>query len=178
MTSPVFIHIPKTGGTSIAEALGITRDHKPITDRPDGWWFTFVRNPWDRALSWWRYSNLRRRQTFEEWVLDGMDAKWTMASTTRRVKFHDQLSWVTIGGRVAVEFIGRFERLHEDYALLCSILGVPAKRLPHRNDRAGRVNDYRHHWTEEMVRAAAPVLEPVGEALGYSFGDEPLGVRG
>lgn len=176
LETAVMVHIPKTGGTSVSRALGVTRDHMPITDRPEGWRFAFVRNPWDRAFSWWRYSNLRRRQSFRMWVLAGLDPKWTMASPTRRVEFHDQLGWITVDGEVAVDFLGRFERLHEDYARLCSILGVPVRPLTNENDRGGRVDDYRHHWTEEMLEVAAPWLEPVGDALGYSFGDAPLGV--
>ena len=56
----VFIHINKTGGSSIELALGYSPEHKTaVVKRKElgkGAWkklfsFTIVRNPWDRAVS-------------------------------------------------------------------------------------------------------------------------------
>jgi hypothetical protein len=57
----IFIHIPKTAGVAVYNALGITDQpsHKTILDyaeyREDYFSFALVRNPWDRALSSYLY---------------------------------------------------------------------------------------------------------------------------
>ena len=62
----IFIHIPKVAGTSILSMLGkkyTGRDHLPwyvyYTANPvyfqNAFKFSFVRNPWDRTFSAYRY---------------------------------------------------------------------------------------------------------------------------
>lgn len=56
-----FIHIPKTGGTTIRKYLShVTQEeeqyHAHIPDKYSSFWkFTVVRNPFDRFISAWRY---------------------------------------------------------------------------------------------------------------------------
>jgi chondroitin 4-sulfotransferase 11 len=85
----IFIHIPKTGGMSIEQALGVdlSKFHSPSTSikikhgTPDDWlypqyWdkyftFTFVRNPWARIVSSYCYIQNRslRCDRFRGWKL-------------------------------------------------------------------------------------------------------------
>lgn len=57
----VFVHIPKTAGMSIYEALGVDRGfgHLRLHDHPaydpSYFSFTIVRSPWDRAVSTYAY---------------------------------------------------------------------------------------------------------------------------
>jgi len=68
----IFIHIPRTGGTSVEEYFQFKHQHgwKPDTaqhltlkeysdhyDVEDYFKFTIVRNPWDRLVSWYLWSH-------------------------------------------------------------------------------------------------------------------------
>ena len=81
----IFIHIPKTAGTSIESVFGKCRaKHKTIKktlrDIPQGkthedyFKFTFIRNPWDRIVSLYEYLKREAIQAdkafldFHEWV--------------------------------------------------------------------------------------------------------------
>ena len=61
MSNIGFVHIPKTGGVSvkrwfkaIEQPLPETVDFPKQNMLPDAdWWFTIVRNPYDRMVSWY-----------------------------------------------------------------------------------------------------------------------------
>lgn len=97
----IFVHIPKTGGTSVFSSIwkhertmpnfhlwkshnsALLRQeklHAILTPRDaEKYWqaafkFTFIRNPWDQLVSWY-HQGLKDNQYscgFEAWILDGM----------------------------------------------------------------------------------------------------------
>jgi len=82
--------------------------------------FCFERNPWDKAVSWWAWFHrgqpgLRFPEDFEAWLLDpqleGLFSEWYMY--TRR-------------GTIAVDFVGRFERLQADLVHALAEIGAPS----------------------------------------------------
>jgi len=166
----IFIHIPRTAGSSIEEALlrinttGEDRDvpqpevlfglipdklrksydipmnyrelqhlnavevRKIVT--PGKWGeyykFAFVRNPWDRLVSWYYYLN--RTEDFDEWI---------QVLSTEGTPFNDdrvsrsQLEWITDkNGENMVDYVGRFENLEVDYKRICNKLGLKVTKLP------------------------------------------------
>ncbi len=150
----VFIHVPKTGGTSVLRALGYGRrgrDHLPWfvyqTANPEyygrAFSFAFVRNPWDRAVSAYRYlkggGSGREREadmraiaaydSFTAFVLEGL-AEGHFRS---HLLFLPQAYFVLGGsGEPEVDFVGRFERIEEDFRVVAERLGLPAG-LPREN---------------------------------------------
>lgn len=154
----IFVHIQKTGGASIESALrdsdpGIGaaahdgRRHMSAREMrdlagPEQWRgyfkFAFVRNPWDRLVSWYhmcvqvpvpnRFASFVREhaRTFDDFVTSATTGPGER--TTR-----NQLDYLTDDrGEVIVDFIGRYEALHEDFAAVQRRLGL-AVALPHVN---------------------------------------------
>ena len=173
----IFVHIQKTGGASI-EALLLRGDPAAVASAPDGrrhaparaivpiaggerwrayFKFAFVRNPWDRLVSWYHmcmqvsspnaFARYVREQapTFEDFVLratSGMGARTTV----------NQIDYVTDeSGAPIVDFVGRYETLRDDFARVCEKLGV-AFDLPHVNRSAhGHYRDYYSEATKAVV---------------------------
>ena len=134
-----FVHVPKTAGTSICDALSIKGPHKPALlrarnepDWDDAVRFTFIRNPWDHVMSWYFWAGLFRTWAFEDWVDAGMpcrDADFHGVSPINQALFFQDKQ-----GRELVHFVGRFELLPEDFETLCrDHLGIEPPRLPHKN---------------------------------------------
>ena len=99
--------------------------------------FAFVRHPLRRMVSVWanldgdllEYARARNVQLegvgFEEFV--------TRAVPLNHPHLRPQSEFIVRGdGSVAVDEVGRFEHLSEDFLRICGTLGIAAK-LPHRN---------------------------------------------
>jgi len=93
--------------------------------------FTFVRNPWERIVSEYRYRNYFLHRSFRDFLLHrvpapGWDDKYRHVMPQYDM-LHDQ------EGRLLVDFVGRFENLQQDFATVCQRLGLANALLPHCN---------------------------------------------
>ena len=183
----IYVHIPKNAGTSIARALEMPRSggkpdikkHYPADQiqmaiDPDLWAkafrFCFVRNPWDRTFSHYRY-RVRKGRIDEESHRDSFEA-WLRYEfqERRRAKnnLRPQLHWIrNTEGVVDMSFIGRFERLQEDFAHICDHFQIQAS-LPHKLASHPKL-DYRDQYTEEMAAIVQEFFREDIEYFGYRF---------
>ncbi len=163
----VFIHINKTGGSSIEKALNLPFEHKTAIEKIDEigrrqwdrrYSFTAVRNPWDKVVSHYHY-RVQTNQTdlaietvdFKKWVqltYGSMDPIYY----DKPKMFMPQSDWIVDrDGKVVVNFICRFENLSNDFRQVCSKLGKAAQ-LPHlKASKRGHYSLYYDDATEEIV---------------------------
>jgi hypothetical protein len=122
----------------------------------------FVRNPWDREVSWYLWRNRetgeRSVEGFRRHVLSGpVQNEWGI---------------ISIDDEMSLDFVGRYETLDEDFAKLLKMLGyngsVPLARAK-VGSRSANERDYRRFYdgaTRELVgRRQAKMVE----AFGYTF---------
>lgn len=150
---PVFIHVPKTGGMSVRLIFGSriwAHGHEParevrwmLGERFDSAWsFGFVRNPWDRAVSWYYYSRREDIDQGREPLYTGTELKDHFAKWCRSrawLCFEPEIrsarkmltDWET--GRILVSQIFRFERFDEAIGTIRSRLGFEHERVAHEN---------------------------------------------
>ncbi len=94
--------------------------------------FTFVRNPWDRTVSIYKYFNFNTRFEFkfflENVLKQGLwqEKNWFVRPQSDFVCAED--------GRILVDFIGRFENLQNDFYIVCKKIGLPPTEVPHSNN--------------------------------------------
>ena len=150
----IFIHVPRTGGTSIEMAL-VGKDWwdvDPDTKHIDWvkakevyaeYWndylkFSVVRNPWDWLAS--LYSSHRR----------GGDKSWSEFIASPNLSGHEQESIIQsdiIGSEV--DMVLRFEHLQDDFSYFCKKIGVEVK-LPHAEIGQGERTHYSEYYTDEQ----------------------------
>lgn len=184
-----FVHIPRTAGNSIVRALGIKYDsHETAMQRRSqlkNQWdtyfnFTIIRNPWDRILSWYLFCKQLRKITakeralyampFEEWITNGMHTHWE----TSNVKFNGKNpltlhEYILDKNEIIVDFIGRFERLHQDFSTICKKIGIPLKHLPHIYKTRQATDDYRNYYNTTTKNIIAKIFEKDIELFKYTF---------
>lgn len=130
--------------------------------------FVFVRNPFGRMVSMYKYHN-------GLCVVD--DKKKYQASSfldylrvsEETGSLYSQLSWVSDpGGAILVDFIGRFESLQEDFNLVCSRIGLPELLLERTNISKGEVDYTKFYDTESFQIVSKNFYEDL-VYFGYSF---------
>lgn len=185
----LFIHVPKSAGRSVVRGLF---DVKSVEHAPASWYqqldagrfeqyfkFTFVRNPWDRAVS--AYTYLRNGGSpasveDSQWAdfvsgfssFDAFICEWLSAENAmRNALFTPQVVFLKdIFGCIDMDFVGRFENLQADFDRVAEQLGIDA-RLPHLN--RSRSEDFRSFYTPASRDRVADVYAEDINAFGYVF---------
>jgi len=172
----VFVHINKTGGSSIEKALGAGLDHSTALEKyrqlgAAAWrrkfTFTVVRNPWDKVVSHYHYRK-KTNQTglgenpidFSEWVHRCYVDQDPVYYDQPRM-FMPQRQWlVDEQDQLLVEFVGRFESLPQDFERICQRLGVRASLGHAKPSARGGYRNYYDAATRDIIgRVFAADLE-------------------
>jgi len=190
-----FIHIPKTGGHTISNVMGgyhKNRDRKHGRHikpeqyaklYPDEWpsfyKFTFVRNPWDKVISY--LTGLRKDgkqireddEYFQNYVKSIRDCIRELKNNPILNKVHMQLqtSWLLNdkGKPYKYNYIGRTENFNEDMNNILSDLGLSKREEFKRTFVSTRRRDYREYYDEETRDVVADIYKKDIEYLGYTF---------
>lgn len=209
----LFVHIAKTGGTSIRAALRpyrwggwysiplwlasqvsqwtrprhklglkFPRHAKAIAAKemlPEPVYrglfkCAIVRNPWDLQVSSWHHirrekpevlADVRDFGDFLRLKFDPERPYDYMLDTSAELQ-HEYI--VDLQGRVIVDFIGRYERLAQDFDTICQRIGIRTPDLPHLR-RACEREDYRRYYDDRLAEMVAQHYRRDLDLLGYRF---------
>jgi hypothetical protein len=207
----LFIHIAKTGGTSIRAALNYYKwkdpyriplflcsrlsaltHHRIACKLPrhakaiaayemlprelynELFKFAFVRNPWDLQVS--SYHHIRRERprlltgidTFESflrWKLEA-DRKYDYIIDTSIELQSDYV--LDLHGNIIVDYIGRYERLEDDFQEACNRIGIRPPGLPRRRQAKDRTA-YQEYYTDDTAALIGEYFKRDIEMFGYTF---------
>ncbi len=190
----IFVHVPKTAGSSMRRCIekrgfGAVEYHAPdgsndnvtgvyvngtawrikrnlLSVWDDYFKFAFVRNPWDRMVSCW--ANRGRRCGDFGTFLRG----YPYPQNKHDLVWHTipQLTHMTdVGGNNMMDFIGRFENLQEDFNTICGKIGMSQKTLPHVNK--SKHKHYTEYYDNETKQIVAEKYAKDIEVFGYEFGE-------
>ena len=183
----ITINIPKTGSTSVNRVL---RSHIHNNDvdicmlRKSGmrhatyeqciakfpncknyFTFSFVRNPWDRMVSFWFFKKYN--------AINKIDESLTFKSFLTGDSYLDNNQWLNqtcyIKNFENKSFIGRFENLQEDFDITCDKIGIPRQQLPHKNK-----TDHKHYveyYEDETREIIYKKCKSDIKMFGYKFGE-------
>ena len=186
----IFIHIPKCAGESVETALmgrpnwekddpnyaslDLPKDSNIGDDKhytikqwenhinfTNYFKFSFVRNPWDSAYSFYQYRKKRDgfNHSFTDWVKLINPKFWK--------EFISPLKYVLINGREGVDFIGKFEDIETDWDYICYRMSTNIK-LPHTN-KALYKSEYSKHYDSISRDIVYNHLKEDIEYFNYTF---------
>jgi Sulfotransferase family len=158
--------------------------------------FSFVRNPWDRLVSEYKYRGHPMRMTFRTWLLERLPKPGFTDAYCHLVPQHEFL--YDGSGRLLADYVGRYESLQADFDVVCDRLGIPRTPLPHENrsleaPRVRSLNDvkkrirrwlwtlkprnvyphYTQYYDDETRARVAELYRRDIELFGYAFGEDP-----
>jgi hypothetical protein len=95
--------------------------------------FSFVRNPWDRIVSEYKYRGYPVKIDFKTYLFKHLPPPGWTDTYCHIIPQYDFL--YDDGGKLLVDFVGRYESLQPDFDKVCARLGIPPTPLP-RVDRS------------------------------------------
>lgn len=136
--------------------------------------FTFVRNPWARAHSW--YKNAMRDAIHQ--ANYGIPADMPFAEFIEKFAgkgmLRPQTYWLKdFDGRIPMDFVGKFETLKEDFEVVRTALNLQQATLPHKI--AGEKSDYRNAYDDDTAERVARVYQEEIRLFDYRFDDPAKG---
>ena len=93
--------------------------------------FAFVRNPWDRMVSYYKYLDESSDLEFKQYLMGRfltemwVDTNWFVRPQSSFLYDDDD--------RLLVDYVGRFENLQADFNKVCEWIGIGATELPYVN---------------------------------------------
>ncbi len=168
----IFIHVPKCGGLSIKKLFNFPgprhntlryhlKKHKKECE--EFFKFSIVRNPWDRAVSWYSYHSTQKcrktaicyQKSFEQWVKDGCISHWTNVDGTQwgdktgnnPMNQHEFL--INEKGKIGIDKIIKLENIEKELEILKKTFGIEGK-TPKVNKSKRPKKNYKLMYDEEM----------------------------
>lgn len=144
--------------------------------------FVFVRNPWDLQVSSFHHLK-RERPHLVAHVPEFRDfLRWKL-DPERPYQYHIDTSielqsdyCVDLHRKMIVDYIGRYERLHDDFDEICRRIGIRCPELPHRRQARDRDKDYRSYYDDASAEQVAKHFSQDIELFNYTY-DPEGGVR-
>lgn len=188
----IFIHIPKTAGSSIEKVIYKTKGqigHKTILQYKNAdaakfesyFSFAFTRNPYDRLVSAyfylikggrnkfdkaWSDDNLMQYGSFENFVL-ALDKPEICEQIFKWMHFIPQYKFVCdSNNKILVDFIGKLESINTDFPIVTKKLGIETPLLPHENPSEHDV--YETYYIDSMRYVVQKIYKDDFELFGYS----------
>ena len=136
----------------------------------EAWKWIFVRNPWDRAVS--SYFYVVKLSEYRGWPVPTFKdyLKTPFSDMTYLARIH---SWPLYRhvfkskNFFAIDFIGRYENLQNDFDYVCKHLGVSKCKLCHR--KKGNHEHYTEYYDDECIELVANKFAVDIKRFGYTF---------
>lgn len=139
----------------------------PAADFQSYFKFGFVRNPFDRFVSYCAFMT----RTEGEFLADPkavMRHFLFTAPPRKHILFQPQHQFfVGPDGALLSDYVGRIEQMQSSYDEICRRIGIPSRPLDRVN--SSRRGDYRAYYDQQLIDGVATLYARDLELFGYEF---------
>lgn len=129
--------------------------------------FAFVRNPFDRFVSYCAFMT-RANDAFNQNPKAVMRQILFQVRPMQHVLFWPQHAFVVDDeGRMLADQVGRVEEMQASYDVICARLGIPSTELGQVN--SSRRGSYRDYYDQQLIDGVADLYRRDLELFGYGF---------
>jgi hypothetical protein len=190
-TKSIFIHIPKAAGTSIARSIyGMNVGHRKASDYiavsdsefKKYYRFSFVRNPWDRAISAYNFvkqggtslvqplpNDIYKSSMFD--TFDTFVTEWLQHQDLGKIDivFEPQYKYIfDYNDNLLVDFVGKIENIEIDLKKVKSQINIKTE-LQQLNKSNRRQEGYKSHYKSETAEIIERLYSNDIALFNYKF---------
>ena len=163
------------------------KEYYPELNFDDYYKFAFVRNPWDRFLSLYHDINDKRngkskimnysllenkyktifynKKNFKDFAKSFGKSGWI-----NEAHFRPQLDYLISNGELAMDFVGRFENLQDDWDKIKKDIGFKKLGdLKHEMKSKVKIDNYKKFYDNETIDIVARIYKKDIEFFGYDY---------
>ena len=193
----LYIHVPKTGGCSVCDALDtVTNHHTALQCKRmwtkkfnDYWVFSIIRHPYDRLVSAWEYLrqggcgnayDLKLQRKLRQWEAADSDfdvfcQHALMVVSREWLHFLPQTYFLCDGNGVSLcDSIGTYENMEESWKYIQEMTGCDTP-LPHINPTPNRRPWWEYFTNKDTQRQVDCVYHSDFETWHYTRGRSSIG---
>ena len=193
----VFVHVPRTGGTSIEKFFidNVDEKLKSQVRWVEEWenheqhlsiqemlkynlidenimksytFFGFVRNPWDLMLSEYKRHQTDKWSSFEKYILAMPTLIGSRYTDKRFIYIQPQHKYFDTSEICENLVVKKFESLCDSFDDIKELIGLPEKNLPHENPST-KSKPYQEFYTPEMKSIVRDIYAEDIERYNYEF---------
>ena len=147
------------------------RPHLPAETWDSYFKFGFVRNPFDRYVSTCFFLN-RNNPEFGKNAISWMKKALSIERFAQRILVTPQAVQLTDEqGRIALDFVGRYEELQQSFDTIFEHLKLPSTRLPVKN--TSQHATYTKYYDDELKEIVGRYYEQDLKLFDYEFPSSP-----
>jgi hypothetical protein len=191
----IFVHIPKTGGTSVECMFGFVKYNEKYKSMREMFQYqegkhwtaqekqehyseffenyykwTIIRNPWEKEWSLYNMCKTRKKfagRTFKEFLKAFVDAANSGLETSMTL---NQVDFIEINKKNAMDEIVRFEDLEKKWELICEKIKKPHEPMIHlRNPKKRHIEE---DYDQECIDIVAKFRKKDIEYFNYKLPKE------
>ena len=188
----IFVHVPKTGGTSMhiafkdyyivgdrtdpepeehhASLVKILNENMSIEGIEEYYTFGFVRNPWDRLVSGFHDFKQQRALLsgieFKDFAINMAKGEGRYHELIRDVHFRPQYTFLDCAEKT-IDFVGKFEDMINSFKYVMNELDLPPLTL--YKHRSSSHPPYQHLYDDYTIAAVADLYKEDIKTFGYDY---------